>query len=62
MGRIRTKLIKNVSDQIFEAHGHEFTKDFEKNKQLVDKFADVPSTKMRNVIAGSITRRVKAET
>jgi len=39
-----------------ELHSNEFTNDFEKNKQLVNKLVDVKSKRLRNVIAGYITR------
>ena len=58
MGRIKTILQKRVSNEIFEAHPDEFGKDFEENKRLLDTYADVPSKKLRNTIAGYITRRV----
>ena len=55
MGRIKTTFVKNVSKDIYEKHSGEFTTDFSKNKELIDKFLDVKSKKMRNVIAGYIT-------
>ncbi len=59
MGRIKTQLTKSVSLKLVKSHGEDFTKEFEKNKDLVRKFADVPSKKIRNVIAGYITRLMK---
>ena len=50
---------KSVSLKLVKSHGEDFTKEFEKNKDLVRKFADVPSKKIRNVIAGYITRLMK---
>ncbi len=37
----------------------EFKKDFDENKAIVSKFAKIPSTKMRNVISGYVTRLMK---
>ena len=59
MGRIKTQLVKRVTGELIKEHGKEFAKDFDTNKKLVEKFAKIPSIKMRNVIAGYVTRRVK---
>ncbi len=61
MGRIKTKLIKNISKSVFRDNSQDFTADFDQNKKLVEKFADLPSKKMRNVVAGAITRMKKTE-
>jgi small subunit ribosomal protein S17e len=55
MGRIKTTFIKNVSQELFQGHSEEFSTDFSKNKEIVDKFINVKSKKMRNIIAGYIT-------
>jgi small subunit ribosomal protein S17e len=60
MGRIKTKKVKSVSNELMEAHGEEFTNEFSKNKELVVKLADIPSKKIRNIIAGYLTRLVKS--
>ncbi len=61
MGRIKTKLTKRISNELVNEHGSEFKKDFEENKQIVTKFTDVESKKLRNVIAGYVTRLVKTK-
>jgi small subunit ribosomal protein S17e len=61
MGRIKTKKIKRETNNLMEKHGDSFTTDFEKNKQLVSQYADIPSKKIRNVIAGYVTRLVKSK-
>lgn len=61
MGRIKTKLTKRVTIKLVKEHRDEFKQDFENNKQLVTKFADIPSKKLRNVIAGYVTRLVKTK-
>ena len=60
MGRIKTALIKRLTKQLIKEHGNEFKKDFNENKELIAKFMDVPSKKMRNLIAGYVTRLMKA--
>ena len=59
MGRIKTKLIKRVTQDLMEAHGDKGKEDFGDNKKLVDKYVDTSSKKIRNSIAGYVTRLVK---
>lgn len=59
MGRIKTKLAKNITKKLIRAHSQEFTTEFEKNKALVEKYTNIDSTKMRNVIAGYTARLMK---
>ena len=59
MGRIKTRLVKRVTNDLIREHGEEFKKDFDENKEIVSKFAKIPSTKMRNIIAGYVTRIMK---
>jgi small subunit ribosomal protein S17e len=61
MGRIKTKLVKRVTEELFAVHGKEFKKDFDENKVIVSRFLDVESTKLRNIVAGYVTRLVKAQ-
>ncbi len=59
MGRIKTKLIKRVTHKLFRDHAQDFKATFDENKKAVEKFAEFPSKKVRNVIAGYITRLMK---
>jgi small subunit ribosomal protein S17e len=59
MGRIKTQQIKRASLQLMKEHGSEFKENFDENKILVNKFIDVKSKKLRNVIAGYVTRLSK---
>ena len=61
MGRIKTTLVKRITRELILKYGTNFKKDFEENKKLVSKYTDVPSLKMRNVIAGYVTRLMKIE-
>ena len=54
-------MIKRTGKKLFKEHRDEFKSDFEENKKIVEKFADIPSKKLRNVIAGYITRLVKTK-
>jgi len=59
MGRIKTQQIKRVTLQLMKEHRADFTTDFNKNKAIVERFIIVKSKKLRNVIAGYITRLTK---
>ena len=59
MGRIKTLLAKRIAGKLVKMHAQEFTQEFDKNKVLVEKYTNVTSTKMRNVIAGYTARLVK---
>ncbi len=59
MGRIKTKLAKRTSRTLIANSTEAFGKDFEKNKQALGN--TLPSKRLRNIIAGYITRLKKAD-
>ncbi len=61
MGRIKTQLIKRATQEVFEAHKahNEVATDFTKNKQVLPRLVQLHSKKMRNVVAGYLTRLAK---
>jgi len=59
MGRIKTKLIKRTTNKMLHIHSGRFTTNFEENKKLVAEIANIQSKKLRNVVAGYITRITK---
>ena len=61
MGRIKTKLIKALTNEVYTKYKDEFTTDFEANKQLLNEVQDGASKKLRNVIAGFATRKKKQD-
>jgi small subunit ribosomal protein S17e len=60
LGRIKAKFLKTMTTELLERHPGKFDTDFEKNKQAVQELAEVPSKKLRNIIAGYATRLKKA--
>ena len=62
MGRIKTLLVKRIGRKLIKEHSQEFTSEFNRNKELVEKYTNVASAKMRNVIAGYTARLVKQKT
>jgi len=61
MGRIKTKLIKRKTHELAKKHGDKFNADFSHNKEQTGKYVIVSSKKLRNVIAGYMTRLKRKE-
>jgi small subunit ribosomal protein S17e len=56
LGKVRTELVKRIAQELLERYPDRFNADFENNKKLVESFTTVSSTRLRNRIAGYITR------
>jgi small subunit ribosomal protein S17e len=56
MGRIKTGLVKRLTRELVKAHGSQFSSDFQKNKDVLNQISNMPSKKIRNVVAGYVTR------
>ena len=54
-------LVKRTTEELLEKHGPEFSADFEQNKVKVASYINSPSKKIRNIIAGYITRLRKKQ-
>ncbi|MEM4244682.1 MAG: 30S ribosomal protein S17e [Candidatus Nanoarchaeia archaeon] len=61
MGRIKTMLIKRTVNSLLAKYPDRFKDNFEENKKIVEEVAEIHSKKLRNVIAGYITRLVKKQ-
>lgn len=61
MGRIKTAAVKRVTFELVKAHRAEFKKTFGENKLVLGQIAEIPSKKLRNVIAGYVTRLMNRE-
>jgi small subunit ribosomal protein S17e len=61
MGRIKTKFVKRKTKELQNKHSDKFTTDFSQNKILMAQYTDVSSKKLRNVIAGYMTRLKRQE-
>ena len=59
MGRIKTTLIKRAATEIVERHSDKLKNEYEENKKVVDEVAVIRSKKLRNAIAGYVTRQHK---
>jgi len=61
MGRIKTRLVKSITHSLLEEYRDRFSANYEENKIKVSELVDVKSKKLRNIIAGYITRIIKAQ-
>ena len=61
MGKVRTELVKRISGELVEKYPRSFSPGFEQNKQFLREIGLDVSKKLRNRIAGYITRIMKIE-
>ena len=61
MGRIKTRMVKSVTKELYEKHPEDITINFDDNKKVVDTRLDVYSKKLRNIISGYAARLKKSE-
>ena len=59
MGKIKSKMMRRTSETLLKEEGLEFSEDFEKNKKILGD--TMPSKKLRNRIAGLISRMKRQE-
>ncbi len=59
MGRIRTKAIKRLGRTFIKDFENGFSLEFNHNKKKLDEVSDIYSKKLRNKIAGYITKLIK---
>lgn len=62
MGKVKTEQIKRVANELMERFPKEFSNNFDENKHAVDALTRGTTTKVRNQIAGYITRTISQET
>jgi len=59
MGRILHGKFRRVAEEILKKYQEFFTTDYLKNRKILEVVADIPSKRLRNMIAGYITRKIK---
>jgi len=62
LGRVRTEMIKKTAREILESNPHRFSTDYEENKKAVDELVNAKTKRVRNRIAGYVTRLKIVET
>ena len=60
MGKVRTEQVKRISRELLNKYPSKFSSDFEKNKQYVNDYTNISSTKLRNRVAGYTARLASA--
>lgn len=58
LGKVRPEHVKKTARELIGLYPDRFSTDFQANKQVLDTLAEVSSSKLRNRIAGYITRLV----
>ncbi len=61
MGRIKTTRIKRAANLLIKNYPEKFTQDFDSNQKLVEELSEIQSKKLRNIIAGYITRLTRKQ-
>ena len=61
MGTIRPSYIKNLVNRLLDKYSGEWTTDFEDNKKKVELYTNIESKKIRNRVAGYITRKMRPQ-
>jgi small subunit ribosomal protein S17e len=56
LGKVRTEKIKSAAHELVKRFPSKFTTNFENNKESVEALTQISSKKLRNRIAGYITR------
>ncbi len=59
IGRIKSTAVKTMANDLITENAEKFSEDFEKNKKALAEIRPMFSKKMKNVILGYITRRMK---
>lgn len=61
MGRIRTQFIKRLGREIVQKHKEQLKDNFEENKVIVEQLLTESGKKVRNVVAGYVTKLMKQQ-
>jgi len=56
LGKVRTETVKRAARELIERFPNKFTSEYEANKASVNQLLIAPSKKLRNLIAGYVTR------
>jgi len=61
MGRIKTKLTKRLAFELVDRYRDRLSTDFNANKKAIEQLMDDSSKKLRNIVAGYVTRLKKKD-
>ena len=60
MGKVKTEHIKNLAKELMSRFPEKFSGNFDENKRTVDELTEGTTTRVRNKVAGYITRTVSS--
>jgi len=60
LGNVRTEKVKRIARELVRRYPDRFTADYEENKKVLIGLVNLPSKKLRNMIAGYVTSLVVA--
>jgi len=58
LGNVRPEAVKRIAHELIRLYPDKFTTDFEENKKIIVTVTKITSTRLRNRIAGYVTRLV----
>ena len=61
MGRIKTTLVKRNVHELIQRYPDKFSNDFNDNKKAVVETTELNSKKLRNIMAGYLTRLMRTK-
>ncbi|MFX0093205.1 MAG: 30S ribosomal protein S17e [Candidatus Hodarchaeota archaeon] len=59
MGKVRPSNIKSLSRIIVKEYEEYLSEDFDENKVIIEKIVELRSKRLRNYVAGYVTRLMK---
>jgi len=62
LGKVRPERVKKIAKELVKRYPKRFSTSFESNKKLLSSIANIYSPKLRNRIAGYVTRLVAIAT
>ena len=60
LGNVRTEKVKRIARELVRRYPNRFTADYEENKRVLMALVNLPSKKLRHMIAGYVTSLVAA--
>jgi small subunit ribosomal protein S17e len=60
MGRVKSVAVKTLGDDLMREHSKKLSTDFEGNKKALEEITVIKSKRVRNVLAGYITKKMRA--
>ena len=61
MGNVRPEHVKRVARELLRRHTDKFTTSFDENKEIIQSLTNIASTKLRNRVAGYVTRIIATQ-